>query len=132
MKQYFVDTSAWYALIDRKDPDHGPVAGCLQQYQKQLITSDYVVDETITLLRYRLGWQAAYAFGTSIEAGSVAVLQKIKEEDREAAWQIFCDYRDQALSFTDCTSFALMRRLRVEAAITMDSDFKIFKFTCLP
>lgn len=65
----FVDTSAWYALIDRADPDHTAVTACLREYKGRLVTSNFIFDETVTLLRYRLGWSPAQRFGESLRAG---------------------------------------------------------------
>ncbi|MGH8624930.1 MAG: type II toxin-antitoxin system VapC family toxin, partial [Gammaproteobacteria bacterium] len=68
MRRVFVDTGAWYALIDRADPDHGDVTTQFKAYRGRLVTSNFVFDETLTLLRYRLGWQSAHAFGEQMRA----------------------------------------------------------------
>lgn len=130
--RYFVDTSAWYALIDSQDPDHHEISNCIQKNQSFLITSDYIFDETVTLLRYRLGWKTAHVFGATILAGKSAIITPISNRDKTQAWQIFSDYQDQKFSFTDCTSFALLQRLKITTVIAMDSDFGTFGFTCLP
>ncbi len=132
MQLAFVDTSAWYALIDIRDPDHANVLNALKSYEHRLVTSNYVFDETLTLLRYRLGWQPAHEFGQSGRAGELAKLIRIEAKDETTAWQIFCDYADKSFSFTDCTSFALMRRLRLEIAITVDQNFRTFGLHCIP
>ena len=56
MKRVFVDTGAWYGLVDRNDPDHSDVVSRLSEYEGRLQTSNFVIDETLTLLRYRLNW----------------------------------------------------------------------------
>lgn len=132
MIQVFVDTGAWYALIDRKDPDHVDVAEQLRLYQGRLVTSNFVSDETVTLLRYRLGHQYAVIFWQQLMAGTLANFMRITPKDEFAAWKIFHDYDDKSFSFTDCTSFALMERLKLDVAIALDSDFKSYGFHCLP
>ncbi|MGI9305218.1 MAG: type II toxin-antitoxin system VapC family toxin [Gammaproteobacteria bacterium] len=129
-----VDTGAWYALIDRKDPDHERVRVCLDEHLGRMITTDYVVDETITLLRYRAGWKAARAFGKSLldNEPHISALVTLKQEERQEAWKIFCRYRDKSFSFTDCTSFALMRKLKLDTAIAIDRDFRSFGLHCIP
>jgi len=52
--------------------------------------------------------------------------------DEEAAWTVFSRYRDQAFSFTDCASFALMERLKVKVALALDNDFRAYGLPCLP
>lgn len=130
--RYFVDTSAWYALIDSQDPDHDKVSKCIQEYPSFLITSDYIFDETITLLRYRLGWKVAHIFGTTLLSGQCGAILSINNQDKIHAWKFFSKYRDQKFSFTDCTSFALLKRLKVTTVIALDSDFGALGFTCYP
>ncbi len=132
MKRVFVDTGAWYALIDRKDPDHIRVVKVVNQFRNRLVTSDYVFDETLTLLRYRLGWPTAHQYGTTVRSGGVTLLLRIGKNDEEAAWEIFCSYRDKSFSFTDCTSFALMKRHGIDTAVALDRDFKAYGLPCLP
>ena len=132
MRRVFVDTSAWYALIDRADPEHSLVIAQLKAHQGRLLTSNFVLDETVTLRRYRLGWPVAHTFGEQMRAGRLSLSVRVTPRDEELAWDIFARYRDQAFSYTDCTSFALMERLRLAAAIALDEDFRIFGFQVLP
>ncbi len=128
----FVDTSAWYALIDRADPDHAAVTACLREHKGCLVTSNFVFDETVTLLRYRLGWSPAQRFGDSLRAGNLAQMVRIDTQDENDAWTVFERYRDHALSFTDCSSFVLMRRLQLSTAVALDADFRAFGLLTLP
>lgn len=132
MKRVFVDTSAWYALADRKDPDHASVARVLGRWSGRLVTSNFVLDESVTLIRYRLGLAAARTFGETLLDGSAARLVSITRADERRAWEIFTGFRDQSFSYTDCTSFAAMERLKLEAAVALDQDFRAFGAECLP
>ena len=75
-----MDTSAWYALVNRHDPDHAAIRWLYE----------------------------------------------------DAAWDLFQKRRDKTYWFTDCTSFVVMRRLGLEAAITLDDDFRREGFSALP
>lgn len=132
MSRILVDSSAWYALAHRRDPQHEAVEAILRQRRNDLVTTNFVADETLTLLRSHLGWSAAHAFGERLRAGRLGQHIRIMPTDEEAAWDIFVRYRDHAFSFTDCTSFAVMRRLSLDTAITLDSDFRSFGVRCLP
>lgn len=132
MSRVFVDTSAWYALIDRADPDHGLVARALHEFSRDLATSDYVVDETLTLLRYRLGHNPAVAFGDRVFGGGLATLLRTGQSEIRRGWDIFRGFDDQRFSFTDCISFALMERHKIVVAVALDSDFQTFGFRCIP
>jgi len=61
-KQIFVDTSGWYAAIVNKDSDHKAARDFLHHNTSKLITSDYVMDETVTLLQSRIGHKYAVRF----------------------------------------------------------------------
>lgn len=132
MRRVLVDTGAWYALVDRKDPDHARVHACLTEYRGRLVTTDYIGDEAITLLRYRVGWKIACTFGEQLFDGNVASLIELTPKDKKNAWKIFRQDSDKSFSFTDCTSFALMDRLRIPSAVAIDRDFRAYGVTCIP
>jgi len=132
VKRVFVDTGAWYAMVDADDPDHPGVVAALRAHQGRLLTSNFVFDETLTLLRYKLGWPIAHRFGQQLRQGRVAALERITSRDEAAAWSIFERYDDKSFSFTDCTSFALMQRLDLPLCLAIDSDFRAFGLHCLP
>ena len=62
MKRLFVDTGAWYAVVDKKDPDHKEAEHFLTNNKIPLLTTNFIFDETITLIRSRLGWRIAKDF----------------------------------------------------------------------
>ena len=127
----FVDTSAWLALNDRSDQFHALAVEKLASIRAgriSLVTSDYVLDESVTIIRLRASHAAAVIFGQSILGSSVIDLIPVGSDDRLAAWEIFKKYADQDFSFTDCTSFALMRKLRLKTAFTFDGHFSLIGF----
>lgn len=132
MNRAFVDTGAWYALLDSNDPDHAEVVQAFQAYRGRLITSNFVFDEAVTLARYRLGWDVAQKLGSQLRAQRIARLERVTPKDEAAAWSIFDKYRDKRFSFTDCTSFALIQRLALPLSLAIDSDFRSFGLHCLP
>ncbi len=132
MKCAFVDTGAWSALLDKKDPDHTSVADAFRAYRGRLLTSNFVFDEAVTLARYRLGWDVADKLGNALREQRVARLERVTPQDEAAAWSIFEQYRDKRYSFTDCTSFVLVRRLALPVCLAVDPDFRSFGFNCLP
>lgn len=132
MKRVFVDTSAWYAYINALDPDHGRVQGALDGLEARLITSNFVFDEVVTLCRYRLGHRTAVRAGKILLDGSVLDLIRVMPEDERSAWSTFQSRKDKAYSFTDCTSFELMRRLGLREAVALDADFRQEGFDIVP
>ena len=96
------------------------------------MTTDYVVDETLTLLRMRLGLPAAEAWWSQIEASSRVRWHWIDAARAEKARAVFFRHRDKEYSFTDCTSFVVMRELRLKDALTTDRHFRQAGFQLLP
>ena len=122
----FVDTSIWYAAADKSDAYNSRAKAILSSGEP-LVTSDHVLVETWTLLRYRLGRNAAERFWEGIRHGAARV-ETAGPADLEAAWAIGASYHDQDFSIVDRTSFAIMRRLGIERAASLDNDFAVFRF----
>jgi predicted nucleic acid-binding protein len=123
----FVDTGAWFALAVRNDPDHAAAIALLETNREPLVTTDYIVAETATLLRMRdktiRGHRLAVRIATSILRGESATLEKVREEDLRRALDVFRTYRDHLFSFVDCTSFVVMERLGITQAFAFDRHF---------
>ncbi|GBC75922.1 23S rRNA-specific endonuclease VapC20 [bacterium HR07] len=128
MERVFVDTSGWYALVDAQDAHHKIAKAWLTRNTLPLITTDYVFDETVTLIRMELGHTPALEFGEKLRASSWAQLLVVTPEDRHQAWEIFKKFQDQRFSFTDCTSFAVMQRLGLRQVLTVDRHFQVMGF----
>jgi len=132
MKRLFVDTSAWFAYINRKDRDHAPVSRALQSFSGRLVTSNFVFDETVSLCLYRMGHCVARTAGNVLMDPQAVDLIRLTANDEHTAWQLFCARGDQRFSFTDCTSFVLMRRLGLHTAAALDEDFRVEGFGVVP
>ena len=122
----FVDTSVWYAAADSSDAGNRRAKAILAA-SEPLITTDHVLVETWTLIRYRIHRRAAERFWEGLRGG-VASVEAVGLADLEAAWETGAAYRDQDFSIVDRTSFAVMRRLGLERAASFDDDFAIFRF----
>ena len=128
----FVDTSAWFAFANRVDPDHDSVSDVLKSHEGRLVTSNFIFDETVTLCAYRLGHDAAVRVGgLLLDPRSVDTIRAIPADETEA-WQLFRRRSDKGYSYTDCVSFAMMKRLHVDRAAALDEDFRREGFEVLP
>ncbi len=132
MERLFVDTSAWFAYANRKAPDHGRVRDALHAFPGRAVTSNFILDETLSLCLYRLGHDVAERVGATLLNPDAVDLVRITATDERAAWDLFRARPDQSYSFTDCTSFALMRRLGLPTALALDADFLVEGFRVLP
>ena len=132
----FVDTSAFLSVENRRDTCHRKALSfrdtCIKRGEI-LITSDYVLDETYTIIRIRAGHDIATQFGEDIRASKILRLEYITPETIEGAWRIFKTFFDHDFSFTDCTSFILMEHLGISTAFTFDTHFREYgQFTVRP
>ncbi len=119
----FVDTGAWAALFVPADPLHGEARNWLRQNRDRLVTSDYVVDEVLTLLKARFSVQASVRAGQALFGEDLAALVYLTSDDVERAWKIFRSHSDKRWSFTDCTSLALIQRMQIAKAFAFDQHF---------
>lgn len=122
----FVDTSIWYAAADSGDRNNAGAKAILKAGET-LVTTDHVLVETWTLLHHRLKPKAAERFWEGLRSG-VAAIEPVGLADLETAWQIGHLWRDQDFSIVDRTSFAVMQRLGIERAASLDDHFAIFRF----
>ena len=118
----FVDTGAWVALFVEADANIAP-PGWISSNRDRLVTSDYIVDEVLTLISSALSTQTAIRAGHVLFGQVLAGLIQLTDEDKGRAWAIFRSHSDKRWSFTDCTSFALMQRLGISNAFAFDRHF---------
>lgn len=118
----FVDTSALYALLDADDDGHDrALRGRDAIVDDMLVTHGYVVAETISLVRRRLGPEAAVRV---IEELLPALdIVDVDAQLREAATRAFRAAVRSSISFVDQTSFVFMRRHEIVRAWALDADF---------
>ena len=135
MKALFVDTAGWLACADGADPAHARCCAARDaalEVGQTLVTTDFVVDETLTLVRFRLGLRAAQAWWAQIDGSPRVRWERIDSARFEKARHLFFQYRDKDSSFTDCTSFVVMREARLTHAMTTDRHFRQMGFEVLP
>lgn len=135
MKYLFVDSAGWMACADAADPAHRAACAARDRWLEReglLLTTDYVIDETLSLIRFRLDLAASEQWWQSVADSPRVRQESIHRERAERARAIFFRYRDKDFSFTDCTSFALMRELRLRQALTTEAHFKQAGFQMLP
>ncbi|MDQ7051774.1 MAG: PIN domain-containing protein [candidate division KSB1 bacterium] len=134
MKYVFVDTNGWIALANKRDQYHKAAVelnkslldrGC------RYITTNYILDETLTGILYRVGYAAAVDFGQKLRSSQVTTILFISESLEEKAWQLFCKFADKRFSFTDCTSFVIMEDRQSHDAFTNGHHFEQMGYTAL-
>ena len=132
--EVFVDTSALYAFVDRKDSHHTRARDVVLKLVKagrRLVVSDYVIAETINLANARSGTTVATRVLDLIDQSAGIRVEWIDPTRFDRTKTFFRKHADHAYSFTDCTSFVLMRELRLNDALTTDGHFPEAGFNSL-
>ena len=130
----FIDTSAWVAVEIGKDQNHIRAKNILKDLINNkyfLIMTDYIYDETITELVVSSGNEYAIKFGEKILKSSIVEMVIIDKEDIKEALDFKKKYNDKDFSFTDCTSFVIMKRLGITKAFSFDKHFEQAGFEVL-
>jgi hypothetical protein len=99
---------------------------------RRLYTSNYVIDEALTLLRTHCGHRVVVSLRKTLEASRLLSVLWITESLEKAAWGIFEKHTDKEFSFTDCTSFALMEAEAIRNVFTFDQHFSQYGFESVP
>lgn len=128
----FVDTGAWFARFVPDDPDHARVVSWFATNHELLVTSDYCVDETLTLLGARKRPKLAIEAGRELFNETLARLHYLTREQIERAWILFQQRGHAGWSFTDCTSKIVIEDLGVNTAAALDRHFDEFGISLVP
>lgn len=122
-----MDSSAFLALESLEERSHSRVRSAFEELVKakaRLLTTNFVFDETYTLLLTRLGRRDAVKWGKDIKAGKLVQVARVDEDHEVRAWEIILAFADKDFSYTDATSFALAESLGIEEALSLDNHFR--------
>ena len=122
-----MDTSAWVSMADNAEASHDRVAAALRNRRGCLVTADHVLHETWMVMRVRHGFEPAERLVDRIRGG-IARIEVSGLADLEVAAAIGAAFPDQRFSLSDRTSWAVMERLGIHDAITLDNDFRVYRF----
>ncbi len=134
----FVDSSALKANYDARDDCHAKAAELMRKIAAReteissFVTTDYVLDEAVTLTRF------AHSHGKAVELEEATLASRFVKLiycDQGLfldGMEVFKSHSDEEWSFTDCVSFAAMKNHGVKTAFTFDAHFRQAGFAILP
>lgn len=132
----FIDTGAFLALEDESDKHHIQAIDFRDQIIRKgfykIVTSSYVLDEILTLIRVRISISASINFCRKIRSSNIVNIHSITKEDERIALDMFEQYDDKSFSFTDCTSFVVMQKMGISEIFGFDRHFEQMRFTLRP
>lgn len=123
----FIDTGAFVARYLKNDQHHEKAKKLWHRItsgKMAFITSSFILDETLTLLGRRAGNRFAAERGERIYASKRIRILRPERQDELNALKTFVKYSDQHISFTDCISFELMKKLKIKRAFSFDKHFE--------
>jgi predicted nucleic acid-binding protein len=124
----FIDTGIFVALRNADDDFHDRSKELMKKALKgefgRVFTSDYIIDEALTTALVRTKKHAlALDLGNYIMESPRITKLRVSEDTFEKAWQKFKQCKDRPLSFTDCTSLALIEKSGIRQIMSFDSGF---------
>jgi predicted nucleic acid-binding protein len=128
----FVDTSAFYALMDRSDFYHQSAKALWPSLLEDAIslqTSNYVVSETLSLIQYRLGYKAASLWYKDILG--VLEVHWVRQATHQQAYQLWMSFGRRHYSLVDCISFVIMNQNQIEKAFCFKRNYALMDFSLI-
>jgi predicted nucleic acid-binding protein len=123
----FADTSAWFALLSKNDKNHQKIKNIYQtllENNNTLVLSNQILGETFTLIRYKIeNNNLPFKFIELINKSMMIKKIHIEAKTEKNAIKILENYKDQRFSYVDATSFAVMNRLDLKYALSLDRHF---------
>lgn len=123
MSAVLLDTSAVFAIVDLSDSSHLEARQYLDHHPTTYVVPHTVFSETVTLVKVRLGPDAAVEVGTALVSGDPFRIHYLTIEEVSESWGIFCRFADKEWSYTDCSLLALGRQLGLGEVFSFDHHF---------
>ncbi len=126
----FVDTWGWMALGHRQEVRHQQVSRLYQELRgarTPVYTSDYILDELITLLFRRETYSEAVRFVDAVlgaaSLGHVTI-ERVTPDRFSTTWTLRKRFQDKPrISFTDLSTMVIMQELGIQQVLTEDEHF---------
>ena len=128
----FIDTSAFYALLDRDDANNQKAAKAwttLLGAEHTLVTSNYILVEALALMQNRLGLEAVRGFQEDILP--LITIEFVSQEMHRSGIAALLSASRRSLSLVDCVSFEFMRSSGIKTVFAFDTQFREQGFTVL-
>ena len=109
------------------DENHKNAAAIYESLKKSrtiIFTSDYILDETLTLTMARENHTQSIAAGKALFESSVIKIVYVAPEYLQASWELYQKYRDKRFSFTDVTSLVITKVFGIKKIFGFDREFE--------
>lgn len=124
----YIDSSAFVAYFVSSDTHHNKVQELFNEIiEKELVTSQEVIDETLNWLTRKVPKNITYELGNILLSEDIAKILQSTKEDKINALEIIKKYSEHNLSFTDAISFTVIKKLKIKEIFSLDKDFNLLK-----
>lgn len=124
---YLLDTSFWFALLNRSEQTHAAVLAVAQQITEPVLTATPVTAEVAYLVRRELGQAALGQFVFSLAEPDFQLVEPMPV-DYQRASAVVHQYQDAHIDFVDAVLVAVAERLRIRRILTLDQrHFRLFR-----
>ena len=127
MEKVFVDTGGWVALFGENDENHKMAVSLFEDFKKLktlLYTSDYVIDETLTVAMARANHAQSVRIGKALFESAIVKIVHIAPEHLQGSWDLYQKYKDKHLSFTDATTLTVTKALGIKKIFSFDRELQ--------
>ena len=127
MEKIFVDTGGWVALFGANDEHHKSAVSIFETLKRSralLYTSDYVINETLTVAKVRGNHAQSVIAGKALFESDVIKIIYVAPDHLQDSWQLYQKYKDKHLSFTDVTSLVITKTLTIKKIFGFDREFE--------
>ena len=127
MEKVFVDTGGWAGLFGASDQNHKKALAIfdgLKRVKALLYTSDYIIDETLTLAMVRGSHAQSVLVGEALFESALVKIVHVAPDHLKGSWELFQKYKDKHFSFTDVTTLEIMKVLGIDKIFSFDREFK--------
>ncbi len=126
MEKVFIDTSGWVALFVENDKFHKKAVFIFEELKSSKVpiyTSDYCIDETITTILSRSNHKQSVLAGEALFTSKIIKIVSVCPDYFQSVWELYQKYKDKNFSFTDVSSFVIMKELNIKKAFSFDREF---------
>lgn len=121
----FADTSGFFAVLNPHDQWHDQAVSLFEADPPlRLVTTDYILDETVTLLQSRHQSHLVEPWLGQVLASTNIRILWMNPERFEQVRRFFVKHHDKTWSFTDCFSFCVMQERKIQQALASDDHFR--------
>lgn len=132
MRKIFIDSSAFYALVDSSSKKGEQIELFISQNRPQLMTTDFVFAETLSLVTKRQGKHIGTKLGNMILASKLIKVYYVSEKWQKEAWNIYSKYQDKDFDLIDAISFIFCNKHKIKQVLTLDHHFTQMGYEMVP